>query len=351
MNKKLSLLLICLVSICSFGQRYQKAVDAIVKKQLSKFPETGLVIGIYKDSGTSYYSYGSLSNENKTKPDSTTLFEIGSATKTFTAALLAQEIEKGNMGQFDFIDGYLPKDVVLNCYLKKKILLTDLASHQSGLPNLSSDTYFSDLMKKDPSNPFRFVDRDYLYTILRSTDSLSHFRQYQYNNYAFALLGDLLSRRSGIKYEQMIGERILKPLKMTSTSFEVTADTNRAGLYSQENEVQQPMVLNQANPAGGLHSNAVDLMKYLKAFLQNGKFAGLRKLTEKAYFDDTRKKTGLGWELGSGFVEKDGDTFGNSTLIRYSPEKNMAIVVLSNHQNGQLVRDVMTEIYAELLHK
>lgn len=348
MNKKLSFLLICLISICSFGQYYRKTVDAIVKKKLSKFPETGLVIGIYNGLQTSYYSYGSLTKENKTKPDSTTLFEIGSATKTFTAVLLAQEIEKGNAGQFDFIDAYLPKDVILNCRLKEKILLTDLASHQSGLPNLSNDAYFSNLMEKDPFNPFRFVDRDYLYNILRSTDSLSKFRQYQYNNYAFAILGDLLSYRSNIKYEQMIKERILKPLKMTSTSFEVTTDKNRAGLYSQQNEVQQPMILNKVNPAGGLHSNAVDLMKYLKAFLQNSKFAGLRRLTEKAYFEDNSKKIGLGWELGPDFVEKDGDTFGNSTLIRYSPEKRIAIVVLSNHQNGQLVRDVMTEIYTEL---
>lgn len=348
MIKNLILLLCFITSVTCFSQNHQKFIDAAVRKQFSKFPGVGLVIGVYEGSKTRYYAYGSLLKDGKAKTDSTTLFEIGSATKTFTALLLAQEINKGNINAFDFIDSYLPKDVPFGCSLKKRILLTDLASHQSGLPNLSNDRYFSDLMEKDPSNPFRFVDRKYLYDVLKSTDTLSSFRQYQYNNYAFALLGSILVDKSKISYERMVEDQILKPLHMTSTSFSVTDSKNRAGLYSQQGEAQKPMILNQANPAGGLHSNAVDLLTYLKAFLQHKDFISLRKLTEKTYYEDTRKKIGLGWEIGNGFVEKDGDTFGNSSLIRYSPDHQVAIVVLSNHQNGNLVRDLMNEIYTEV---
>ncbi|WP_027388041.1 serine hydrolase domain-containing protein [Chryseobacterium gregarium] len=348
MNKNIILLLCFITSVTCFSQNHQKFIESAVRKQFSKFPGVGLVIGIYEGSKTRYYTYGSLQKDGKAKTDSATLFEIGSATKTFTALLLAQEINKGKINAFDFIDSYLPKEIPFGCALKKRILLTDLASHQSGLPNLSNDRYFSELMKRDPSNPFRFIDRKYLYDILKSTDSLSSFRQYQYNNYAFALLGSILADKSKISYERMVEDQILKPLHMNSTLFSVTDSKNRAGLYNQQGEPQKPMILNQANPAGGLHSNAVDLLTYLKAFLQHKDFIPLRKLTEKTYYEDTRKKIGLGWEIGNGFVEKDGDTFGNSSLIRYSPDHQVAIVVLSNHQNGKLVRDLMNEIYIEI---
>ena len=57
----------------------------------------------------------------------------------------------------------------------------------------------------------------------------------------------------------------------------------------------------------------------------------------------------LGWEIEDNFFQKDGDTFGNSSLIRYSHKNKVGIVILSNHQNGQLVRDLMTEIYNQII--
>ncbi|KQR90452.1 hypothetical protein ASG01_15165 [Chryseobacterium sp. Leaf180] len=350
MTRFFLLLIFTFACIQSFAQN-QKFVDGVVRKNLKKFPDVGLVIGVYQNGKTSYFSYGTLTANGKTKTDSTTVFEIGSATKTFTALLLAEEIEKGKIKPFDFIDSYLPDDLRLSCQMKTKVLMTDLATHQSGLPNLSNDQYFEDLMAKDPNNPFRFVDEKYLYDVLRNTDSLKDYRQYQYNNFAFSLLGSLLARQSKISYEEMVSKNILEPLKMTSTTFSVSKDKNTAGLYSQRGEMQKPMILNSANPAGGLHSNAVDLIKYLKAFLTHQDFKGAVKRIEHTYYEDSKRKLGLGWEMGDGFLEKDGDTFGNSSLMRYSKKNKVAIVVLSNHQNGQLVRDLMNEVYAESIRK
>ena len=349
MNKTFtSTLFFIIISLNCFSQNQRNLIDSIVNKELKKMPDVGLVIGIFKNSKTNYYSYGNQKKNETKRMDSTTVFEIGSATKTFTTLLLALEIQKQNIKQFDFIDNYIPKEINLNCQLKNKILITDLASHQSGLPNLSNDNYFSDLMKKDPSNPFRFVDEKYLFDILKSTHSLTNYRQYQYNNYAFSILGIILERKSKVKYERMIEEQILKPLKMSFTSFKVLDDKNTAGLYNQEGEIQKPMILNKVNPAGGLKSNAVDLIKYLKAFLSNNEFINEKKLIEKTYYEDNDKKIGLGWEIDKDIIEKDGDTFGNSTLIRYSPKRQIAIVILSNHQNGKLVRDLMTNIYDKI---
>ncbi|MCY0977132.1 serine hydrolase [Chryseobacterium wangxinyae] len=351
MTKTFFFLLFTFPFILSFAQQNQKFVDAVVKKRLSKFSDVGLVIGVHQKGKTHYYSYGTLHVAGKTKIDSSTVFEIGSATKTFTALLLAQEIEKGTVKPFDFFDKYLPKDVDISCQMKNKILMTDLATHQSGLPNLSNDQYFEDLMAKDPNNPFRFVDSPYLYNILSKTDSLKGYRQYQYNNFAYSLLGNLLALQAKIPFEEVVTKKILEPLKMTSTTFSIPKNKNTAGLYSQRGVPQKAMILNAANPAGGLHSNAIDLIKYLKSYLYNPNFSLAVKRIEQTYYEDSKKKLGLGWEIGEGFLEKDGDTFGNSSLMRYSEQNKVAVVVLSNHQNGQLVRDIINDIYAEAIRK
>lgn len=264
MRKHITILLLLLSSINCFSQNQLKIIDTNIKTKLKNFPAVGIVIGIYKNSKTYYFSYGNQLDNPKVKMDSMTIFEIGSATKTFTALLLAQEIEKGNIKQFDFIDKYLSENVKLNCDLKNKILITDLATHQSGLPNLSNDKYFSDLMVKDPHNPFRFVDEKYLLNVLKATDSLNNYRQYQYNNFAFSLLGNIIEHNSKSKFENLISTQILVPLNMNSTSFERFENKNNAELHNQQGISQIPMILNKVNPAGGLKSNAVDLIKYLK---------------------------------------------------------------------------------------
>lgn len=335
----------------SFSQSQQQVIDSLffgtggVK---SKFPDVGLVIGICINGQTNYYAFGTRT-VNETAPlDSTTLFEIGSATKTFTALLLAQAIEDKKIGKNDFIDSYLPKGFHLLPKLQHKIKLTYLASHQSGLPNLSNDTYFADLLQKDPKNPFRFVDSAYLYKVLTETSELHNYGKYQYNNYAFSLLGDVLARLHHTTYAALIDEKILAPLHMKSTTLSIPKDQNVAGLYNQQGKPQDYLILDAANPAGGLKSNAVDLMKYLKAHFANSSVISAVQLTRQSYYKDEQRTVGLGWDIEQDYYQKDGDTFGNSMLMRYNPTKQLAVLVLMNHQNGQLARDVVNFIYNSL---
>ncbi|RDV11509.1 hypothetical protein DXT99_24570 [Pontibacter diazotrophicus] len=350
MKERLATILLFICS-CAFGQDPRTVTDSLLYGQngvANEYPEVGLVIGIYQDGKTSYYSFGSRTKDGKEPLDSTTIFEIGSATKTFTGLLLANAIESSEVGQHDFIDNYLPEGTEFPSTLKNKIKLTDLASHQSGLPNLSNDKYFSKLLKRDPTNPFRFVDREYLYKVLENTDSLVGYRQYQYNNYAFSLLGDILGNENDQKYTELVENTILTSLQMNATSFDIPSNPNVAGLYNEDGEPQVDMIIDAANPAGGLKSNAVDLMKYLKAHLSSDKFSAAVKLTQQTYFEDSKRAVGLGWDIEDNYYQKDGDTFGNSILMRYSKSRKQAIVVLSNHQNGELVRDAVNFIYSRL---
>lgn len=343
---KYCLSLLLLILLCQNGYSQQNAIDSIITIAKKDYSETGIVIGIFNKGKNSYYTSGNRFKEDKIKLDSLTIFEIGSATKTFTGLLLAKEIVKGQFQKDDFFDSYLPDSISLSCHLQKKIKLTDLVSHQTGLPNLSNDKYLDQLVAKDSDNPFRFVDENYIYSLLKQTDTLADYRKYQYNNYAFSLLGLIIEQKNKQDYEFLIENEILKPFGMSNTTFQIpTTNPNRAGLYNQQGKQQDYIILNNVNPAGGLKSNAVDLLKYLKAHFQNEEVNEAVRLTQLTYYQDLNKRIGLGWEITDEYYQKDGDTFGNSSLIRYSPKEEIAIVVLSNHQNGQLVRDVMNGIY------
>lgn len=136
---------------------------------------------------------------------------------------------------------------------------------------------------------------------------------------------------------------------MKSTSLSLPKTSNRAGLYSQRGEPQEPLKLDAVNPAGGLKSNAVDLMKYLMAHLAGTEGATSFGRTRNVYYADEKMQVGLGWDIKEGYYQKDGDTFGNSMHMRYNPAKQLAVVVLLNHQNGQLARDVVDFVYSRLI--
>lgn len=350
--KKLLPFLLLMISACCFAQTQRQVMDSLFYTKAglrAKDPDAGLVVGIYHQGKTHYYALGTGTVKGSAPLDSATLFEIGSATKTFTGLLLAINVEQHKAGSSDRIDRYLPAGIRLPQNYRNKIRLTDLASHQSGLPNFSSDRYFAALMQKDPRNPFRFVTQQYLYQVLKETDTLSNYGKYQYNNYAFSLLGDLLARIDRLPYAELITTDILRPLKMGSTTFGPVASSNVAGLYDQRGHPQEGMILKAAAPAGGLKSNAVDLIKYLKAQISPpARLKAAVNLTQEVYYKDHDRMVGLGWDIKADYCQKDGDTFGNSCLLRFNKIKDIAIVVLSNHQNGQLVRDAMDFIYAQI---
>lgn len=349
--KKIVVIFLLFVSTCSLGQTQQKIIDSLFYGEngiKNKFPDVGLVIGIFNDGFTHYYALGTRIKNGTKLLDSASIFEIGSATKTFTALLLSNQIQNRKIGRNDYIDKYLSNEIVLPLALKHKVKLTDLASHQSGLPNLSNDKYFTDLLSKDSRNPFRFVDEKYLMNVLKETDTLNNYGHYQYNNYAFSLLGYILQKNSKCDYVSLIEKNILLPLKMNQTTFNKPNTPNVAGLYNQQGEPQDYLILHSLNPAGGLKSNGVDLIKYLKAYILPNKLYKITQLTQHVFYEDKNRKVGLGWDIKDDYYQKDGDTFGNSCLMRYNKAKRIAIVVLSNHQNGQLVSDTVDLIYDKL---
>src|ERR1041384_1380996 len=192
MQKHITLFVAVLIHI---GANAQTRAD--LQKSVSDFqkshPSYGLSIGIVKADSTYYFQMGTGVTQE-------TVFEIGSLTKTFTGLLLGIAVERKKIPADASIDKYLPVNVKLRPSLKNRVKMTDLASHQSGLPNFNDDQYIMELFKNDPEQPFRSVDSKYLYHVISNTDTLHNYGTYQYNNFAYGLLGQLLSNQAGVQY-------------------------------------------------------------------------------------------------------------------------------------------------------
>ena len=88
-----------------------KEVDEAVQKYISAKNTVGLSVGIFKEGKTYFYNYGEIEKGIGRLPTKDTYFEIGSISKTFTAALFADAVIKGKVKLDDPINKYLPDSI------------------------------------------------------------------------------------------------------------------------------------------------------------------------------------------------------------------------------------------------
>ena len=166
------------------------------------FPGDGIVVAVAAlDSGGGSSGSGSAFalTEGLTED---ARFEIGSITKTMTAALLASLVGDDVLALDDEIGRWLDAGPHGN------ITLEQLATHTSGLPRLAPN------QPTDEANPYRDFTAERaeegLRTALRAPDA-GHL----YSNFGYQLLGLALERATGQRYQNLLAERLLGPLGMT----------------------------------------------------------------------------------------------------------------------------------------
>lgn len=226
--------------------------DEDVVPMLRYLVEDGATVGIVlalrdSDGSTRILTYGS-GGEGARALGAESVFEIGSITKTFTGVLLADMVMRGEVSLRDPVSRYLPAHVRMPSWRGHEITLLDLATHRSGLPRMPDNG--------DPCNPgdgFAGYGVEDLYEFL-SDHQLRHApgEEAEYSNVGFGLLGHLLERASGQSYEDMVAERILKPLGMHMTWS--SRPLPRRGLLHLRHDVQRDLF---CRPVPGLRRHAL----------------------------------------------------------------------------------------------
>lgn len=314
-----------------------KIIQDIIKHRLNvQKTAVGVSIAIIENDEVEYLNFGQTDLNTKQQVTSNTLFEIGSISKTFTSMALASMVIEGKVKLTDSVQTFLPDTVRMPTRNGREITLLLLANHMSGLPRLPSNMPFS-----DPADPYADYTVELMYDFLNTYELPRDIEgQFEYSNLAVGLLGHILGLIDNKPYEQVINDRVLKPLGM-SNSF-VDVPSSRTGSLSNGYDVG----LNQAKHwqlpslagAGAIKSNTKDMAQYLKANLNPQ--VNFVKLTHKQTtgFDNKNAKLGLAWftteyEKGS-YLWHNGGTGGFRSFIGFDQTNNKGIVILENTANG-----------------
>ncbi len=335
----------------SFGQKNSRKIDSIIKNNYLNNPEVGVSIGFINNNEEYYTAYGRLNKGSKIAINKNSIFEIASITKILTSNLIAQAVIENKIKINNYIDDYLPKEYVLAKNLKYKIKIIDLASHQSGLPDLD----FRKLIELNPQQPVSNVTENTLSSLINNCDELIDYGIYRYSTVGFTLLGQILEEVYNKSYDEILREKIIDPLQMTNTLTKDFDVKNRTNGYNPIRGIQEFIKWNITAPAGIVKSNASDMITFLKAVLiKENPISKAAILTEQIFYEDGNRKMGLGLNIitddNNTLFLKSGDSMGQSSIICYNRIKNWGIIIFIDQRNSKMKQKLLNDIYEKILN-
>ncbi len=277
--------------------------------------------------------------------DEHSLFEIGSITKAFTGALLADMVLRGEVSLEDPLSRHLPGP--RPAWRHREPTLLELATHRSALPNTPSGmgrrelAFALGLGTRDPWAALG--ERDYERLVARESPRHAPGGRVRYSSLAVGLLGDALAARAGSPYAQLLADRILEPLGMHATAVRVDASRmdRLLGGHSRRGRPRPP--LEDFMPAAGaLRSSGEDMLRFLAACLQPPAEppGPALALAQRPHARISRRlEIGLCWLITDRprhprIVWHSGGTWGFRSFAGFDPKRRTAAVVLSNTTLG-----------------
>jgi CubicO group peptidase (beta-lactamase class C family) len=248
----------------------RRKADELAADHLGAAGNVGLAVGLLVGDRRLYFGYGTIAKGSERVPDEHTIFEIGSVTKVFTAMLMEEMAGRGEVKVDQPVRELLPPGTVVPTKGNREITLFDLSTHSAGLPRMPGN--WREGMKSE-AEPYANYTPEHLYKALARTRlRWRPGTKDDYSNYGVGLLGHALELRAGQPYEQLLGERVLKPLGMMDTVVTFT-DEHRKRLATGHAEDGQPAAywdIRTLGGAGALRSTVAEMLTFLRANLAPG---------------------------------------------------------------------------------
>ena len=355
----ISLLSICWLATCSHASTNPyvgltvSSKDSLIRCRIDSIRKNFQNIGLYaiavNNSRIVYSkSFGFSDTLIKDSIRGHDLFLIASVSKTFVGTAIMQLVEKKKISLDDDVNKYLDYSVRNPKFPQTPITIKMLLCHRSGLKRSSpySGNFIDVLIdgKKDKLEK--------LFEEFHPGDGFS------YSNMGFDILGAVIEKATGIRFDEYVDNNILKPLKIYGGYDISRLDTSRfvrtysykdgkfrklSTVYSKEviKDYKLGYSINKLWPAGGMVISAHDLAVYMIAHMNKGKLKGKKRIL-------TKRSEEILWErqAGTGFglsfvhavntipnvdlVGMTGGARGIHSLMMFSPEKRIGFVIICN---------------------
>lgn len=241
-------------------------IDQVFKTFAEREHIPGAVWGIVIDGKLAHVGVtGYRDVLSKSPVDSGTIFRIASMTKSFTALAIMKLRDEGKLSLDDPADKWVPelKGLKYPTTDSPRLTIRHLMSHATGFPE---DNPWGDQQLAVTDAQMDKMMRDGI------PFSNAPGIAYEYSNFGFAILGRVVTKASGMPYRRYIGDNILKPLGMTSTTLEpreVPAARIAQGYrWEDEQWKLEPQLPDGAfGSMGGMLTSTRDLGRYVGMFL------------------------------------------------------------------------------------
>ncbi len=346
--KKLAVLIAALcVVIVSFSQDMSAKLDTILSTYAHLHKFNGSVLVAKKGILLLNKGYGYRNAAGKVVNDENTIYQLGSITKQFTAAIILKLQEEKKLSVQDKLSKYFP------AYPKgDSITIEQLLTHTSGIYNYTQN---GDFMSKEVTNP---ANREKIMALFKDKPlDFSPGTGWNYSNSGYSLLGYIIEIVAKKPYEEVVRKYIFTPLQMTHSGFDFThlKSTEKATGYfklDSPNAAPAPIVDSSVSfSAGAIYSTTGDLYRWHKALLTN---TILTKAQQEKAYTPVRNKYGYGWGIdsleGKRRVGHGGGIHGFITNIARVPEDDVCIVLLSN-ASDQTLEEITKTLFNVLYNK
>jgi CubicO group peptidase (beta-lactamase class C family) len=307
--------------------------------------------------GAEAFGHASLSQARLATPH--TAYHLFSATKLYTATAIMQLVEQGRLQLTDVVADVLPE---YRDKLSPDLTVQHLLSHTSGLKDTTKALLAVHVDGERAPTTAEALSR---YTV-RSTHTPDHTVEYRNVNYA--LLGEIITRRSGQPYTTYVTEHMLQPLGM-QVAFSLTSEMKSdaaSGYIEYWNPMRlllrwfMPEVVRKVSgprigkwmelrdysldtaAIGGLVGSAMEFAPFLIAHLNDGR--GILSADSAQQMQtivargqagfEAKVGVGLGWKIGQvngrEFLNHEGSGAGFTSETRLYPQDQIGIIMLMN---------------------
>ena len=330
---------------------FTRRLESFILAKMTRYKMPGLSVAIVRDGEVVYAGgFGFRDVESSAPSTPRTSYCVGSVTKAFTATAILQLVERGLISLDDSVSKYT--DAVRGPEIKIHHLLT----HNSGIPALGYaemliDTYYG--FRTDALLPVATPDDVLVY--VSEYEEHPRFKpgeRWFYLNEGYVILGKIIEKASGLKYEEYVKREIAEKLKLEIyfTREEYARDPDKATPYysDREGRLVRAEPLFGISADGGLFTCPLDLAKFAYTLSSRGKWGSIIILEEKSvelmetphvklpYESPTSKYYGYGLIVHDKFageyklVGHSGSVYVYTAYMGYLPEKRVAVALASN---------------------
>ncbi|MGD1839701.1 MAG: serine hydrolase domain-containing protein [Thermonemataceae bacterium] len=353
MKQKIFTSIFLLIGTFIYGQEIieisvedEQLIDSVGNLYLDANQIPGMGIGVLKN-GKVLYSKGLGFKDKNTKEPVTnkTVFHLASISKPFVSTAILQLVEQGKIELDDLVTEHLPYFRMADDRYKS-ITIEHLLLHTAGIPDVGpSENYEWDKPQDDDEALERYVKSLATWKL----EFKPGRKKPSYTNTGYEILGDIISKASGISFEQFMQENIFTPNEMIASSFLLSDIPNKTlsspHIKNSDGEIEVSAIYpynREHAPSSCLHSNIEDMLKFAIMNLNKGQYNDKQIYSENTYNllmtpqvkENKIFQYGLGWNIAdfrnTKRIEFTGGDIGFDTVIIMVPSKSFAIVVLSN---------------------